>query len=98
MRFYGEVRIIQRVAVNTYLIKYFDCQALHRINQEAPKLMHQKQVFQNSVDLIPFFESVHTFSRQNCLFIYYHLINPFKLKQAASISGNNDKENKLLSR
>lgn len=96
---FGDIWSVDRAALGKYVVRYFDCRSLQKI--ESYKRLRCK-VGYHKIKLSKQEEVVlmksHTLTESNWISVYFHLVNPYKLRQAVSQVSNADKENRLVSK
>lgn len=94
MEAYGQVRVVKRLTTNTYLVRYFDCQSLHKIGVDEPKQNTTSEASKRSLhEVCSATGGIFPFVESNSVVLYMKMVNPFKLRVAAAADRQDDKEN-----
>lgn len=96
---FGDVHSIERAALGKYIVRYFDCRSLAKIEQYKrlkSKSTHNHSKLTKQEEFI--LMKSHPFTESNWISVYFHLINPYRLRLSVNDSSGIDKENKMVSR
>jgi hypothetical protein len=95
---HGELRQVERLAVNTYRVRYFDCRAVDRLELQLASSNTAKTQGGLEASFKDPPRAILPLTEANAGLIYLTKVNAFRLKQAASGQSQADKENLLIAK